>query len=111
MTITDLDPNQRNAALALLEWQIAMGADEAIGETALDRLSPAPAQPIAAAPVIAQPASSIVRAPAPTVVAPPNALAESLAEAAQSARRLAATADSLGALAELIAAFDDCPLK
>jgi uracil-DNA glycosylase family 4 len=111
MALTDLDPTQRQAALALLEWQIAMGADEAIGETALDRLAPAPAQPIAAAPVIAQPAPSFVRAPAPALVAPPGALAESLAEAAQSARRLAAGADSIEALAELIAAFDDCPLK
>ena len=111
MALTDLDPTQRRAALALLEWQIAMGADEAIGETALDRLAPAPAQPIAAAPVIAQPAPSFVRAPAPALVAPPGALAESLAEAAQSARRLAATAESIEALAELIAAFDDCPLK
>src|SRR5437667_3791952 len=33
------------AARALLEWQIAMGADEAIGETALDRLAPPPAAP------------------------------------------------------------------
>jgi DNA polymerase len=48
---------------------------------------------------------------APPVVAPPGALAESLAQAAQSARRLAAGADSIEALAELIAAFDDCPLK
>ena len=29
-------------ALALLEWQIAMGADEAIGEIARDWLSPRP---------------------------------------------------------------------
>src|SRR5437763_17095515 len=36
-------PLTRQEALALLEWQIAMGADEAIGEVARDRLSPAPA--------------------------------------------------------------------
>src|SRR6185503_10760241 len=36
-------------ALALLEWQIAMGADEAIGEVARDWLSPAPAaEPVTA---------------------------------------------------------------
>ena len=106
------------AALALLEWQIAMGADEAIGETAPNRLAPAPppVQPIAATTRAAPAAPSILRGPAPAivapaVVAPPGALAESLAEAAQSARRLAATADSIEALAELIAAFDDCPLK
>src|SRR4051794_33232271 len=36
----DLSPRE---ALALLEWQIAMGADEAIDAVARDWLSPAPA--------------------------------------------------------------------
>ena len=113
MAVPDLDPSRRDVALALLEWQIAMGADEAIGEIALDRLGPAPAatQPTAPAPAVAPPVSSSLRGSVPAVVAPPNALAESLADAAQSARRLAASADSIEALAELIAAFDDCPLK
>jgi len=112
MAVPDLDPSRRDVALALLEWQIAMGADEAIGEIALDRLGPAPAatQPTAPAPAVGPPVSSL-RGSVPAVVAPPNALAESLAEAAQSARRLAASAESIEALAELIAAFDDCPLK
>src|SRR5207302_3357353 len=86
-------------ALALLEWQIAMGADEAIGEVAPDRLAPpVPAAAVAQAaaipaplppvpPVSAAAAPSLV---APPVVSPPAALAESLAEAAQSARALAA---------------------
>ena len=113
MAVPDLDPSRRDVALALLEWQIAMGADEPIGEIALDRLGPAPAatQPTAPAPAVAPPVSSSLRGSVPAVVAPPNALAESLADAAQSARRLAASADSIEALAELIAAFDDCPLK
>src|ERR1051325_2539511 len=113
MAVPDLDPSQRDVALALLEWQIAMGADEPIGEIALDRLGPAPAatQPTAPAPAVAPPVSSSLRGSVPAVLAPPNALAESLADAAQSARRLAASADSIEALAELIAAFDDCPLK
>ena len=46
-----------------------------------------------------------------TVVAPPGMLAESMAEAAQSARVLAAGAASIEALAALVAAFDGCPLK
>ena len=103
------------AALALLEWQIAMGADEAIGDAALDRLSPPAAPmrmaPTAPAPAIPQSPPTVLRGSTPAIVAPPNALAESLAGAAQSARRLAAGADSIEALAELIAAFDDCPLK
>ncbi|MBV9015983.1 MAG: uracil-DNA glycosylase [Alphaproteobacteria bacterium] len=89
-----------------------MGADEAIAETAPNRLLPAEPLPIArsAPPIVtAQPAA---RAAAPgAVVAPPDAFAQSLAEAAQSARRLAAGADSIEALASLVAAFEDCPLK
>jgi DNA polymerase len=106
MAVPELDPSRRDAALALLQWQIAMGADEAIGEVALDRL---------ALPQAVTPAPPLVRGATPTsapaIVAPPNALSESLAEAALSARRLAAEADSIEALAALVAAFDDCPLK
>lgn len=105
-------PLDRAAALALLRWYVEMGADEAIGETAPNRLMPAEAgpaaiaaPPIAAAPAIARPQTRV------TPVAPPGTFAESLAEAAQSARRLAASADSIEALAALVAAFDDCPLK
>jgi uracil-DNA glycosylase len=97
------------AALALLEWQIAMGADQAIGESAPDRL--ASPQPAAALPA---PAPAAARAPAPrmpAVVSPPGALAESLAEAAQSARLVAAGAETIEALGALVAAFDGCPLK
>jgi len=102
----------RAAALALLRWYVEMGADEAIGETAPNRLAEPERPPVApiAPPVASTPV--IPRPPAPaTRVAPPGTFAESLAEAAQSARRLAATADSIDALAALVAAFDDCPLK
>ena len=99
------------AMLALLEWQIAMGADEALGEVAPNRLappSPAEALPVAAIPA---PAPAPSPAVAPTVVAPPGAFAESLAEAAQSARLLAAGAETIEALGALVAGFDGCPLK
>jgi uracil-DNA glycosylase len=103
------DPGPRPAAasaLALLEWQIAMGADEALGEFAPNRL--AVPQPAAAAiPVPRLPPSLI----APSAVSPPGALAESLAEAAQSARLLAAGAETIEALGALVAGFDGCPLK
>ncbi len=144
---------RRDEILALLEWQIAMGADEAIGETARDRLSPAsgpsaatspdlrPAGPLAdpllgsdpgimgAGSAVAPPSQAregSVGMPAaartvagqrsetpvkPTLVAPPGALAESPAEAARSARLLAARAETIEALAGLIANFDLCPLK
>ncbi|MGE5268434.1 MAG: uracil-DNA glycosylase [Thiohalocapsa sp.] len=128
------------AVRALLEWQIAMGADEAIGEVALDRLTPpahgyagAQTRPrafpldggglggggTAAFPDADAPAersrpplvSPIKGEGARVVVRPPQTLAESLAEVAQSARELAATADSIAALAALVMAFDGCGLK
>jgi uracil-DNA glycosylase family 4 len=100
------------ALRALLEWQIAMGADEAIGETAPNRLAPQPPPAVAEARP-SPPTARASRPPiaAPSLVAPPGALAESLAEAAQSARRLAAGAETIEALAGLVAGFDDCPLK
>jgi len=102
------------SALALLRWQIAMGADAAIGEVAPNRLVPPPAA--AALPASAIPARRPAAQPMPTaavprVVAPPEALVESLAEAAQSARLLAAGAETIEALGALLAGFDGCPLK
>jgi len=105
-------------ARALLEWQIAMGADEAISEVALDRLAPSAGMAVAA---LANPLPDPPRQAgegrvgaaylAPAVVAPPGALTESLAEAAQSARLLAAGAVTIEALGALVAGFDGCPLK
>jgi uracil-DNA glycosylase family 4 len=94
-------------ALALLEWQIAMGADAAIGEVAPDRLAPPP--PAAAA--LPPPSQAAPTVGAPTPVAPPGVLAESFAEAAQSARLLAAGAETIAALGAVVAGFDLCPLK
>ncbi|HZK90936.1 MAG TPA: uracil-DNA glycosylase [Stellaceae bacterium] len=100
-------------ALALLQWQIEMGADEAIGPAALDRLAPG-------LPAAAEPAPNVARpmppprpsfAAAASATAPPRALTESAAEPAQSARALAAQATTTDALAALIAGFDACPLK
>jgi DNA polymerase len=98
--------DDRDAALALLHWYVEMGADEAIGEEASDRLAPpAPWMPSPAPPPLpAQPAR-------PVPAAPPAALSESFGEAAQSARRLASGAGTVEALAALVAEFDGCPLK
>src|SRR5438128_231489 len=93
--------------LALLEWQIAMGADAAIGAIAVDRLTP-PAQLPQAVPAPPRPTAST---PAPAIVAPPSAFAESLAEAAQSARLLAAASTTIETLGACVAGFDLCPLK
>jgi uracil-DNA glycosylase len=107
------------SARALLEWQIAMGADEAIGGIAPNRLAPSPPEIAAASPTSPLPnpppragegrvGAAIAASP---VVSPPNAFAESLAEAAQSARLTAAGAATIEELAALVARFDDCPLK
>jgi len=97
-------------ALALLQWQIEMGADEAIGDLALDRLAtPSPSMGegrvgVATPPRLAASGKS-------ATAAPPRALTESAAEPVQSARALAAQATTIDALAALIAGFDACPLK
>ena len=125
MTDLNLSPA---AARALLEWQIAMGADEAIGEVACDRLAPpAAVNPHPSPPPLAgegahsypPPQAGEGRVgvpppqavPAPAVVSPSGGLAESLAEAAQSARLLAAGAETIAALAALVGEFELCPLK
>jgi uracil-DNA glycosylase len=93
----------RDTALALLAWSVEMGADEAIAEAPLDRL--------AAPPAAVESGPSYVAPPRATAVAPPQALAESLADAAQSARLIAAAAESVAALGAAIAQFDGCALK
>jgi uracil-DNA glycosylase family 4 len=94
-------------SLALLQWQIEMGADEAIGDIATDRLA-APLPVAKPAPAIARPAPAFAQAVA---AAPPRALTESAAEPVQSARILAAQAATIEALAAIVAGFDACPLK
>jgi DNA polymerase len=110
-----LDPSE---ALALLRWQIAMGADEAIGAVPVNRLAPPAVTEAAVAMSPLPPARPEPPAAAPTplrpratIVGPPDALAGSLAEAAQSARRAAATVTSIEDLAAAVAVFNDCPLK
>jgi DNA polymerase len=102
-----MNADDREAALALLRWYVEMGADEAIGFEPADRIAPPPAR----RPLPAMPAPIRGQATRPVPAAPPPALTESLGEAAQSARRLASGADSVEALAALVAGFDGCPLK
>jgi uracil-DNA glycosylase len=96
-------PDDAEMALALLRWYVEMGVDETIAAEPVNR-APLPVR--AAAPAPAPPA-----APRSTAASPPPALAESLGEAAQSARRLAADAGTVEALAAAVAAFDGCTLK
>ena len=83
-------------ALTALRLQLEWGADEALSESPVDRLSarpvPAPVRPVAAAPVAAV-------APKPTSA--PVARAQQIAAAAGTREELRAA----------LAAFDGCPLK
>ena len=109
--VASRSPPSRQEALALLRWLVEMGADEAIAEQAPNRLAPARV-PIAEHLPVAQRLEGVSRAlPRRVVAAPPGALAESLAEAAQSARSLAGGAQTLAELAALVAGFEACPLK
>lgn len=80
---------------AMLDWQVEMGATEAIGETPVNRYD-AGAERVAAAPPAPPPA-------APPLVAAPDPVAE--------ARAMAAAAGSLEALAEAMAGYEFCDLK
>jgi DNA polymerase len=100
-------PDERETALALLRWYVEMGADEAIDLEPVDRLA-TPAISAAAPATVPDARRQADRAVATT---PPSAHTESLSEAAQSARRLAAGAATVEALAALVAGFDGCSLK
>jgi uracil-DNA glycosylase len=101
------NPGEVEKALALLRWYVEMGVDEAIGAEAVNRLAPPPVREAAPVPV----PSTLAPRPPSIAASPPPALAISLGEAAQSARRLAASADTVEALAAAVAAFDGCALK
>lgn len=86
----------RIARSRLLEWQMVMGADEAILEVPRDRLQPRP-RPVSAA-------ARLIASSAATPVAPQNT-------ALANARELAATAKNLVELRAVVEAFDGCSLR
>ncbi|HEY2540550.1 MAG TPA: uracil-DNA glycosylase family protein, partial [Stellaceae bacterium] len=112
-----LTVDKDSAALAMLRWYVEMGADEAIGDAPVDRFAqlPAPAGrgQVALAPANAPrpPNAAPQHAAVATTAEPPQAYAQSAAAAAQSARTLAARADSVEALEAAIAGFEGCALK
>jgi uracil-DNA glycosylase family 4 len=93
--------DQQEAALGLLKWQLLFGADEALANAPIDRLS-TPARP--------PPSPRPVQAPAPPprqVAAPPRGPEASQA----SAREIAAACQTLDELKAAIDAFTLCPLR
>lgn len=92
MVIAEMD---FHTARALLEWQIELGADEAIGDAPVDRFA-VPVEP---------PRAAAAAAAAPAVVRP--APSDPVADA----KAAAAAAGDLAALRAAIEAFEGCELK
>lgn len=85
----------------MLEWQLAIGVDEAIGDQPIDRYA------AAAPPPRSQP---VANTPAPCSPQENSGLS-SADEVVTTARRLAAGAANLQQLRAALADFDGCPLK
>ena len=113
-------PSERNETLATLQWLIDAGADEAIGETPVDRLA-APAAPRAQPPPAEKAPPGPAPAPRPAVKpgpAPrsagkpvPGVALASTEAALSSARDLARAAGNLEELKAALDAFEGCALK
>ncbi|MGE3934379.1 MAG: uracil-DNA glycosylase family protein [Rhodospirillaceae bacterium] len=104
-------PNER---IALLRFYIEAGADEAIGETAVNRIGApgaAPAAPRAVPAAAVAPPPPPISSPPPPPSDLPHAPLMSSQDVADSAREAAATARSLEELKAALAAFEGCPLK
>ena len=94
------------AEAALLEWYVAAGADEAIGDAPVDRFAPRPAP--------RKPPASTSSAPPRSAPSPPPSPAPALRSReanVQTARETAAAAATLAELRAAFEAFDGCPLK
>jgi DNA polymerase len=89
---------ETHTALALLEWQIELGADEAVGDMPVNRLE----LPEAMSP---QRTTSRQTTPEPSVAA------VSQTDPVVEAQAMAAAAPDLAALREALAAYDRCDLK
>jgi uracil-DNA glycosylase family 4 len=90
--------SDRAALARLLEWQIAMGADEAILDHPRDRAAPKTAQP-------SRPAPPALAAAMPAAATTPQSAV------LIGARELAAAATTLDELRAAVAAFDGCSLR
>jgi DNA polymerase len=95
-----------------LKWQVEAGADEAIGETPVDRFAEAPltappAKAREAKPQSAPPPRATTAATPAKPAAPPSAADP----ASQDAKAIAATAKTLEDIRAALDSFEGCPLK
>lgn len=100
--MTSSPGDDRGALAAILAWHVAAGADEAVGETPVDRYAQPQTAKAAATPTPPAPAKA-----AATPVTMPMAASAGTADA----HRAAAGADTLAALRAALAAFEGCALK
>ena len=102
-------PDDRQDALAALQWLIEAGADEAIGDVAPDRLAQRSMARQRDAVAPERPRQSNAAPPAPVRRAPPPLSSSDAALA--SARDMARAANSLDELRAALEAFEGCALK
>jgi uracil-DNA glycosylase len=103
---------ERQQLAALLDWYVAMGIDEAIGETPHDSFAPRPPRPT---PVAAAAPSPTPR-PAPSITLPPLAAPAvrpivSASNEIAGARKLAEAATTLTELEAAVSSFEGCALR
>ena len=109
---------ERQQLAALLDWYVAMGIDEAIGETPHDSFAPpqpraASVTAIAAPSPAAQPTPAVTRAPMAAPMVGPM-VARPIVPASNEiagARKLAAAATTLAELEAAVANFEGCALR
>ena len=99
--------SNRNEILGALRWQMQAGADEAIGDTPIDRT--AAKKPPAAKPT-ASPEAPVMDTPRPTAQVKPATLT-STETVLGTARELAGAARTLEELKAALERFDGCTLK
>ena len=109
---------ERPAAARMLEWQLAMGADEAIGEIPRDRFARPPAakaNPAPLSPPISSASSGAITGlrPREAAASPPPPASPPAPQSAilASARQLADSAGNLSELRAIVESFDGCSLR
>jgi len=103
---------ERQQLAALLDWYVAMGIDEAIGETPHDSFAPRPPRPTPVAAAAPSPAPR----PAPSITLPPLAAPAvrpivSASNEIAGARKLAEAATTLTELEAAVSSFEGCALR
>jgi DNA polymerase len=99
--------DQKEAALGLLRWQLAFGADEALCEQPVDRLAGQPAPE----PQMFLPAPQAAARSAPASRASPASAGDAGEAVGRSARAIAEACSSLAELRAAIDGFTACPLR